>query len=282
MRRPYTVLIHDKPCPSQRGLNLFRPISKRHRDAGHVRDLRERARPFNPNALKQRRGTVRGKREHNSVRLERRSTGDCDPPAVAGARQAGNALADPERPGEALAERRDRLTHPRGEAPESCRHLRTLRLDAEYRGGTSFLDRDELLPCPQGVPAGALIHHLIPDPELQRERGQLGLARKKAVGPALDDKSLHVLGHDHAACPALALDDGDLITIGPRELPRRREARQPCANDGDPHSQPRSVAAVRTTSATAAMSPASSVSDAVRSSCRPSRRANAWYSTSMS
>src|SRR6267378_2035080 len=275
MSCPYDVRIHDKPRPSQPGPDLLRPIPERHGDARHVPHVGEDARVRDADALQEATGGVCGKRKHNSVRLVRRATGACYPPAVAGARQAGNTLADPERPGEPLAERRDQLTHPRGEAPESCRHLRTPRLDAEYRGGTSFLDRGELLPCPQGSPAGTLIHHLIPDPQLQRERGQLGLARKKAVRPALDDKSLHVLGHDHAARPALALVDSDLTVVGPRELPRRREARHPCADDGDPHSQPRSVAAVRTTSATAATSPASLLSDAVRSSCKPSRRANA-------
>src|SRR6266576_4943868 len=222
MLRPYTVLIDDKPRPSQRSSNLVRPIRERHGDAGHVHDIRERARPCNAGAHEQRSGAVGGKREYDPVRFGRRASGERDPPASAGARQAGDTLAGLECCSEPLAERGDRLTHPRGEAPESCCDLYTLRLDAEYRGGTPFLDGGELAPGPQRGPAGALIHHLIPNAQLPSELGQLRLARKKTIGPALDDESLCVLGHDHAARPALALVHRDLTAVGPHELPRRR------------------------------------------------------------
>src|SRR5689334_8964961 len=282
MSCPYSIWVHHESRANQRSSNLFRSIHERHRRARRVRHLGEHMCARDAGGFQEATGGVGGNREHNPIRLVGRSIGYRDPPAIAGARQAGNTLADPQRPHELPAERVDRLTHSGGEAAEARRHVCAFRVDAEYSRGTAFLDGGELFPGPHRRPAGALIHYLIPDPQLPSELGQLRFARKKAVRPAFDDESLRVLGDDHAARPALALVHGDLTALGPGELPCRRESRQPCADDGDLHSQPRSEAAVRTTSATAATSPASSLSEAVRSSCRPSRRATAWYSTSMS
>ena len=76
MLRPYNVLIHHKPRPSQRGSYLIRPIRERHSDAGHVHDIRKRARPCNAGAHEQRSGAVGGKREYDPVRFGRRASDD--------------------------------------------------------------------------------------------------------------------------------------------------------------------------------------------------------------
>ena len=180
-----------------------------------------------------------------------------------------------QRAGEPLGQCGDGLAHPVRKAAKSRFDFRTRRLDAEQLRGAALLDRLKRLSRPHRRSARLLAHDVIADSELGRELGQFGLAREEAVGAAFDDKPLHLLGHDHSAGTALGLEHGDVDLAVARQLPCRHETGNAGTNDHDLHPHPRSAAAARTASATAATRPGSSLSDAVRSSWMPSRFASA-------
>src|SRR2546423_244715 len=104
------------------------------------------------------------------------------------------------------------------------------------------------------------------DAERRGNSGDVGLGCEPAVRPAFADEAVALLGEDRAACSPLAVYYRHVAT-GRRlqQLPRSRET----GNAGAGHyyfPQPRSAAALLTTSATAATRPGSSFSDFVRSS----------------
>src|SRR6266576_2804815 len=102
---------------------------------------------------------------------------------------------------------------------------------------------------------------MITDAELARERRQLRLSREEPVRSAFDDEPVHLFGHDHTAGAALAFEQGDVAAAALRQLPRGGEPGDAGTDDDDLHAQPRSAAALRTTSATAATRPGSALSD---------------------
>src|SRR6059036_2351051 len=156
------------------------------------------------------------------------------------------------RPYQTFGQYGDQLIHSITERAESLREIRAACLDTQQRRGTALFQWLEPLTGPKRRPPRLLPHDSGSDPQLGSEGGQLRLSGEKTVRTTLDKKFVAPLGDDHAARASFALEHGHIGTR-PRQIPRRGESSYTTAHDDhSAHIQPRSRAAVRTTSATAA------------------------------
>ena len=111
-----------------------------------------------------------------------------------------------------------------------------------------------------------MVYNPIRYSQLGGKRWQFRLAREKTVGSAFDHKAVHILCYNHATSTALTLENRDIeLSARAHQLPPGGEPGDACAYYHYLQSQPRCVAAVRTTSATALTRPGSSFNDFVRS-----------------
>src|SRR5262245_38438659 len=115
MRRRYNLWIHDEACPLQTA-NLLRTVREGYGDARRVHDFRKLARLRHADRLQQPPRGVGGKREHDRIGLVRRAAGDGDTPAAPVAREARDAVREPQGAGEPARKRDDWLTHSSREA----------------------------------------------------------------------------------------------------------------------------------------------------------------------
>src|SRR6266542_6304165 len=163
-----------------------------------------------------------------------------------------------------------------------CPYVRVA-FDPEQRGRLSLREGRQRRAVPQHRPVRELIHQPVADPQIPGELLDVGLGGEKTVRAALNDEAIVPLGEDHAARAPLALEDDDFpARRGLPQLPRGREARQTRSHDDHRHIHPRSAAAVRAMSASAATKSGSSFNEPVRSRWTPSRVASARYTTSTS